>query len=349
MKQPSEQRAERRRAADNLIISSSLLIIAAIMVVAAFTYLGPVLMPIIIALMLYYVITPIARLLERCRIRPWLAYITLFLAITVVFTALGQVVYYNARTFQQRFPEYRDRFIQRLQGWTGPEMSETVLKSIAEMVDISARDVFRFAFNTAFSSLELALMVFFYLLFIILNGERVEGRVQRAFSAETAGRLLTIGSTISSSIQQFVKVKTLISFGLAATTGLILYLSQIEYWPLWTFTMFALNYVTYIGSIVALVPPIAIALLQLDSEWLAAGLAVLLIVNRLVWIDFVEIRFSGQNLNLDPLLLLASIAYWGWFWGAVGLVLAVPMLTCVKIVLLNFERGRPWAVLMSDR
>jgi predicted PurR-regulated permease PerM len=349
LKPDAEIRAERRRAADNLIISSSLLVIAAILVVATFTYLGPVLMPIIIALMLYYVITPIARFLVRCHIRPWLAYVTLFLAVSVLFTALGQVVYYNARTFQQRFPEYRDRFITRLQGWTGPEASDAVLRSVSEMVDISARDVFRFAFNTAFSSLELALMVFFYLLFIIINGARVGGRVERAFRAETAGRLLTIGNTISESIQQYVKVKTLVSLGLGATTGLILYACRIEYWPLWTFTMFVLNYVTYIGSIIALLPPVALAFLQFDSELAAAGLAVALIVNRLVWIDYVEIRYSGTNLNIDPVLLLAAIAYWGWFWGAVGLVLAVPMMTCLKIALLHFDRGRPWAILMSDR
>lgn len=334
---------------DRLIATSSLVVIATVLTVGAFTYLGPVLIPVIVALFLYYIIAPVAQLLIRCRIRPWLAYITLFVGVIVLLVALAQIVYVNARAVQASFPQLRDRFLARLRDWTDNEIDQNVLNSITEAVDISARDVFQFAFNTAFSSIELAAMVSFYLLFIILNGPRVAGRLQRAFSAETAGRLISIGKALSESIQQYMKVKTTVSLALAASTGFILYMVNLQYWPLWAFTMLALNYVTYLGSIIALVFPIAMAFVQFDSWISAVGVATLLIGNRLFWIDYVEIRYSGQNLNLDPLLLLASIAYWGWFWGAVGLVLAVPMLTCVKIAMTHFERTRPWAELMSAR
>jgi len=62
----------------------------------------------------------------------------------------------------------------------------------------------------------------------------------------------------------------------------------------------------------------------------------------------VEIKWSGQSLNIDPLLLLLGLAYWGWFWGLVGLVLAVPMLTSLKIVLANIDETRSWAILISE-
>jgi predicted PurR-regulated permease PerM len=107
--------------------------------------------------------------------------------------------------------------------------------------------------------------------------------------------------------------------------------------------------VTYIGSMVALVPPIGLAYLQFDSWIPATVFAGLLVLNRFLWIDFVEIRFSGKQLNISPLLLLVSIMLFGWMWGVVGMVLAVPLVTVTKIILLNFETTRHWGRLISEK
>ena len=71
--------------------------------------------------------------------------------------------------------------------------------------------------------------------------------------------------------------------------------------------MFLANYVTYVGSVVACVPPIAVAYLQFISPVAATVLAALIVVNRLFWIDYVEIVFTGKHLNVSPLLLLFAI------------------------------------------
>ena len=78
------------------------------------------------------------------------------------------------------------------------------------------------------------------------------------------------------------------------------------------------------------------------------ALSVLLVVNRLLWIDFVEIRMSGKELNLDPTLMFLWLSYWGWAWGVLGLLLAYPMLAAVKIVLTHVKGGEGWAVLLSE-
>lgn len=95
-------------------------------------------------------------------------------------------------------------------------------------------------------------------------------------------------------------------------------------------------------------PPIAIGFLRYDNSGTAALLAVLLFLNRFAWIDYVEIRLAGRRLSINAVLLLASLAHWGWFWGVKGLVLAVPMLTAAKIILANFETTRQWAILISE-
>lgn len=328
--------------------SASTVIIALILSLAAITYLGPVLTPILIAVFLYFIIRPAADALVRRGAPAWLAYLFLFVVTVVAIIWLGRIVHANAVAFRERLPDYRANLLGLLDELPGEHMRTHMRETLAQTFDVSVRDVLGMAFGPTVSFLETALLVFFYLLFIMVCARRMGGRVRRAFEPETAERVLQIGTSISNGVAQYMKVKTLVSLGLAACQGLILYLFGLHYWPLWAILMFVLNYITYVGSIAALIPPILLAVVQFGNAWMALGLAALLIVNRLVWIDYVEIRFSGKSLNIDPILLLAALAYWGWFWGAVGLVLAAPMLMGVKIALSKIERTRHWALLISD-
>jgi len=72
------------------------------------------------------------------------------------------------------------------------------------------------------------------------------------------------------------------------------------------------------------------------------------VVNRFLWIDYVEIRLSGKHLNIDSVVLFLWLACWGWTWGVPGLILAYPMIASLKIVLENLENTKEWAVLMGE-
>jgi predicted PurR-regulated permease PerM len=112
--------------------------------------------------------------------------------------------------------------------------------------------------------------------------------------------------------------------------------------------MFLANYVTYIGSIIALVPPILIAFVQFESTEAAGALAALLIASRVAWIDLAEMRYSGKHVNVSPVVVLLSVAFFGWMWGVVGMLLAVPLITIVHIILGSFDRTEVLAKLMSE-
>ena len=122
----------------------------------------------------------------------------------------------------------------------------------------------------------------------------------------------------------------------------------LDHWMLWAFLFFAMNYITYIGSAAACVPPIVMASLDLDSPAMAALLSTLIVLNRIFWIDFFELRVSGKQLNLDPTLLFLWLSYWGWAWGILGLILAYPMLAAVRIMLEHLGGLHGWALLLSD-
>lgn len=220
-------------------------------------------------------------------------------------------------------------------------------KTILEIFNITSEAIGRILLGTAVEWLEGGLMVLFYLIFVILDAHRLPNRIRRALP-ETGEKVVEMGQDINESITNYMRVKTLVSLGMAVTAALLMALFRLENWPLWALITFLFNYVTYVGSLGALLPPIAIAFLQFENPAAAIILAVLLSGNRFFWIDYVEIRFAGRRLSINAVLLLLSLAYWGKFWGITGLVLAVPMLTAAKIALEKFPSTRNWAVLISE-
>ena len=132
------------------------------------------------------------------------------------------------------------------------------------------------------------------------------------------------------------------------TTAALGWFFSLDFWLLWGFLMFLANYVTYIGSVAAVIPPIVVAFVQFDNVAAAVGLSVLLVVARLIWIDYAEMRFSGKQVNVSPLLVLFAVALMGWMWGAVGMLLAVPLLTVARVILGSFPQTRYVASLISD-
>ena len=96
--------------------------------------------------------------------------------------------------------------------------------------------------------------------------------------------------------------------------------------------------------------PIVLSFLQYAEEpWkpLLITLLLLLLVQRVVD-NFIEPRLAGQKLGLSPLIVLLSLAFWGWLWGVVGLILAVPLTVIGKIILENIRETKPLATLISN-
>jgi predicted PurR-regulated permease PerM len=362
--------------------AAALVTIATLLVVAAVTYLGPVFKPFLIAFFLYFLVRSLVRSLERWNLPPVLSYLViLFLSLVVgavILIVLSTQVAQLGKELAQ--PIYQRGIVNSINekiDFTGYSLGD---------VHVPAADVFAYVFGQGLETLELLGLAIFYLLFMILGAGKFSHRVHQAVPEEHADHLFTIGEEITAGLEEFIKVKTFVGLGMAVTTGIILLLFGIKYWLLWSFLFFLLNYIHYIGSMAALIPPIALAFINFDHPLMvgvephlhfhepfraAAGIGLvgigtrepylqfneliwasiiagLLILNRFVWIDYVEIRLSGERLNIEPVLIFLWLTYWGWFWGVVGLILAYPMLATLRIVLDHIDATKRWAYLMGE-
>jgi len=358
---------------------AGIIVLAVLAFAGAFTWLGPVLKPFLVAVFLFYVTQFGAKTLARIGLGPRTAYAGL-LGLTVILAVLfGQLVYREASIFLGKWPKYEgritkainslprvDQLLPDLVGAGGPEQPspdaspDAAAAGSAATPDAAANgtlgELFRSFSKSALDyvlrhTLEVAeifVLVLVYLIFLFIGSWKLPERIQRAFPGEQGSRLLSIGAGITRSMERFMAVKTVVGLGMGATAGLLMYAAGLDHWLLWAFLFFASNYITYIGSIVACIPPIIMAFLDLNTVTGAVVLSALLVANRLLWIDFVEIRMSGKELNLDPTLMFLWLSYWGWAWGVLGLLLAYPMLAAVKIAVAHVKGGEGWAVLLSE-
>ncbi len=324
-----------------------LVLIAVCVVGAALSAMEAVLAPLLIALFLFFLLRPAADAVARWRVSPWISYPLLGTACLAALLPLGLLVQYNANLFEARLPFYHERLVSllndaaRLTGGVAAQQSfSDEAASLGNVFALSSRELTHFVFGTTVSVVEATLMAAFYLLFIFLEVQKLPRRVVRALTPASAERALQIGRTIDGEIRRYLAIKTGVSLGMAAATGLIGWGFGLDFWFMWAVLTFLANYVTYVGSVVACVPPIAVAYLQFTNPVAATVLAALIVANRLFWIDYIEIVFTGKHLNVSPLLLLFAIVALGWLWGVVGMVLSVPLVTAARITLLSFEGSK---------
>jgi predicted PurR-regulated permease PerM len=120
----------------------------------------------------------------------------------------------------------------------------------------------------------------------------------------------------------------------------------VDFSLLWGLLAFLLNFIPNVGSIIAAIPAVLMALLQFGTTGALATLVVFVVVNTVIG-TLLEPRIMGQRMNLSPLIVFVSLVFWGWLWGPLGMLLSVPLTMAIRIMLEGNEQTRPFAVLMA--
>jgi predicted PurR-regulated permease PerM len=148
------------------------------------------------------------------------------------------------------------------------------------------------------------------------------------------------------SVNHYIAIKTVVSIATGLTVSLMLWAFGLDFFLLWGVLAFLLNYIPNIGSIIAAVPAMSLAVLQLGIA--PAGFIGLgyLIINTVMG-NVVEPRYLGRGLGLSTLVIFLSLIFWGWLLGTVGMLLSVPLTMIIKIGLESSKEGRWFAILLS--
>ncbi|MBA88165.1 MAG: hypothetical protein CMB16_02720 [Euryarchaeota archaeon] len=332
----------------------------------AMIHLESVLKPFFIAMGIYFVLKPGADYLSKNSFPVFLSYLTMLLLFILILMSTAFFAWSQTQGLiedEERQEEYDEKLDEK---WkqvknlplVGPALTEAVdgsdgslgtdLQSLGIGSGGTATGLVASVASEVGAMLTTSITVLFFLIFIIFEAHLLPGRIERAWPGSASERVEVIQTQIQEGINTYIVVKTGCGIGSAIIAAIIMFAFDIDLWFVWAVMTFILNYVPYIGSLIATIPPVLLGLILLDPSLLIV-MTLLLLVNQQVWGNYIETKWAGRALDLSPVVLLLITAFSFWLWGILGMILAVPLFAIVKIVLENIEHTRPIAILLSER
>ena len=273
--------------------------------------------------------------------------VTLVATITLLFwTVVGSSI----NNFRGDLPEYKERLLEvSMQGKQFLDAKGIVVSSDIWFDVFDPSIALSFA-GTMMSSLgnvmTNALLIFLTVIFILAEEVRFSDKVKLSAGGNSLKGVEAVDRFVVS-INKYMAIKAALSL----LTGVLiiswLMFLGVDYPIMWGMFAFMLNFVPNLGSIIAAVPAVLLALIQLGvGDALYTGLGYV-VVNMLIG-NVLEPRMMGKGLDLSTLVVFLSLVFWGWVLGPVGMLLSVPLTMTLKIALESFDDTRWVAVFLGS-
>ncbi len=317
--------------------------------IAVLFVLKPILIPFLIAIMISYIISPLVEKMFRFKVPRIITILVIILLLLGVLANIAQVLVSNGVEFVKDYPSYQEQFFTLL------ERVSTSRPWLGDVLDqfsswVAALPVGSYANTLLNSSVNLLSNTFLITLFVVylcLSGHQMQGKVLKAYPGPQGKKIQKILQHINADIRKYISLHTLMSLATGICVALVCFWFKVPFAPLWGFFAFILNYIPTIGSIISSIPPVITAAVTVGLQP-AFWVAILVLGIQTFWGNVVEPKIAGTSLGISPLVILLSLVFWGWLWGIVGAILAVPIAVIFKVTCLNIDSLRPIGVLMGD-
>jgi predicted PurR-regulated permease PerM len=191
-------------------------------------------------------------------------------------------------------------------------------------------------------------VVLLYATFLLLERRTFEAKLANlSDDPARVARIRQIIEAINRRIGSYLALKTLISLLLGVASYVVMRLFGLEFAALWAVLTAFLNFVPYVGSVLGVVFPVLMTIVQFEDPGTVLTMLLLLTALQFAIGNFLDPYVMGNSLNLSPFAILVSLAVWSELWGVPGAFLAVPITAILTIVFSEFSGTRPIAVLLS--
>ncbi len=321
---------------------------AVVVVVAGMKSAQAILVPFLLSVFIAIVSGPLLFWLKRKGIPTGLALLLVIGGMLGIGVMLGALVGTSINDFSHSLPLYQEHLQKKTVALTaflakyGVELSD---QALIDYVDPGAAMNLASKMLTGLGNvLSNAFLILLTVIFILLEAASFPGKLHAAFGP--AGTVKKFDTFISN-VNRYMVIKTWVSLGTGALVAVWLAVLGVDYPVLWGVLAFLFNYVPNIGSIIAAVPAVLLALIQLGTtQALLAGAGY--IVFNLVIGNVIEPRFMGRGLGLSTLVVFLSLIFWGWILGPVGMLLSIPLTMTLKIALSSNEETKWLGILLGS-
>lgn len=324
---------------------------------------GSLVVPILVAMFLALIGNPLVSLLRRFWVPRWIGSLAVVFGGLALLVLVASVLVEPAAEWVQQAPSEVRQHAPTLRALTAPfeEANRAATESLLELsgraepvpqqapVADADTDLVAVLSGTPITAASIGVIVLLSYFFLVY-GHGLQQRVVSLFPDRARQRLtVDILRTIQREVSRYIFTITIINLTLGMATAAALWALglDIEDALLWGCFVALLNYAPYVGPLVAVIALTLVGMVAFPDLWHALLVPGVYLVLNILEGQFLTPIILGQRMRISPLVLVLWLLVWGWMWGVVGLLLAVPMLVTLKIVASRIEGWRGWATVME--
>ncbi|MDA3946426.1 MAG: AI-2E family transporter [Helicobacteraceae bacterium] len=319
---------------------------AIIIVLGALKIAAAIVVPLLLAAFIATIIAPLYSWLIHKKVPTILALFAVVGGLVIIVSLLGVLVGTSVQSFSENIPVYEDKLQIQLSSLTEMLTRHGLIKGDL----ISAFDPTRLmqysatVLKGAGSVLTNSFMIFLIIIFILLESTHFSRKLEMADGERETMKHV---NEVLTKIKRYMALKAVISLVTGIIVTIVLTMIGLDYAVLWGLVAFLFNFIPNIGSILAAVPAVLLALVQLGTFGAMEVGIVYFTINIIIG-SIIEPRIMGQGLGMSTLVVFLSLIFWGWLLGPIGMLLSIPLTIMIKILLYTNENTRWLAVLMGN-
>ncbi len=305
--------------------------------------------PFLIAMSLAIILSPLLTYLERKRIPRLLSLILIIIVVLIPTVVLGGYIAEEVKEFANNFHETKQQFNVFLEksmhtmNGLGLGVTQEDINKILEKSNPGG--IVKNLVSQAGNQFSNIFLIFFTVAFMLMETDFFYNKMIK-ITKEYAWNIKDVMKIIEK-IQSYFLIKVKTSLITAVWIFAVLWYYDINYSYLWAALVFFFNFIPVIGSILAAIPAIGMALIDqtlMTAIWIALWY---MIVNTVVG-NILEPRIMGKGLGLSALVIFLSMTFWGWIFGPAGMILSVPLTMVVQFLFDQYRETKWIALLLSD-
>jgi len=337
-----------------------LAVIACPLVVVLLKITAPFILPIIIAVLLAFVVTPLLDIPSSFRFP---RYASILLATTLIVAGMffiGWIIFFSGKQLLDelvRSEEKINEIYMNLAAFFSLPTDEhnSLLQNMKQLWTESEVSGYVTSLGTSIitnfvSFIKDALMVVLFFIFLLFEAVFFRQKLEAAFESKTVQKINIIGTDIVRQVSRYLSIKFIISLVTGLIVAGLLHLTGLKFALVWGILQFLLNFIPTLGSIAIGVVISLFAMMQFwpDPQPIILVIAIMLGVNTVIG-SIMDPKIMGDNLGLSPFVIILSLSVWGFLWGFVGMVIAVPMTVIIKIICENVPALKPISIFLGSR
>ncbi len=316
----------------------SLMILATVALAFALVYTRDVTIPFVLAIFVTIAVAPVVDFQVRhWRLPNWFAVLTTLLLVLAILSLIGVVLIVAVQTMVRVAGEYSEQVVNMAERTLAELNSHHIQVDqvrISKELESRLPGIITQTAGTVTSVVSHGFLIVFFVVFLLIG--RNPHHKRRGIYAE-----------IEATIRGYITTMTLLAAITALLVGVTLWAFGVHMAWLFALLVFFLNFIPNVGSIIATLLPVPVAVAQFQDPGMILAVIVVPGVIQSVIGNLVAPRLMGRGLELHPVTVLLSLAFWGLLWGVVGMVLAVPIVAMLRIVFHHFDTTRMLSDLMT--